>query len=123
MQNAQSSDSARDSRLSQLMDELTGLLSSAPEEEIRSAAEGAARLSKVLQARAGLLGNCGETSQVEIALKASEARFHSLFDGMTEGFAVHQIICDEHGVPVDYIFLDINPAFERLTGRAFTPAG
>jgi len=35
---------------------------------------------------------------------------------MTEGFAIHEIIFDEHGQPCDYRFLDINPAFERLTG-------
>lgn len=35
---------------------------------------------------------------------------------MGEGFALHEIICDEQGRPCDYRFLDINPAFERLTG-------
>jgi PAS domain S-box-containing protein len=35
---------------------------------------------------------------------------------MTEGFALHDIICDDQGVPCDYRFLEINPAFERLTG-------
>jgi PAS domain S-box-containing protein len=35
---------------------------------------------------------------------------------MQEGFALHQIICDDEGEPVDYRFLEINPAFERLTG-------
>ena len=31
-------------------------------------------------------------------------------------FAVHEIICDPAGKPVDYRFLAVNPAFERLTG-------
>jgi PAS domain S-box-containing protein len=35
---------------------------------------------------------------------------------MTEGFAIHEIITDEQNVPVDCRFLDVNPAFERLTG-------
>ena len=35
---------------------------------------------------------------------------------MTEGFALHEILLDENGKPYDYRFLDINPAFERLTG-------
>ena len=34
---------------------------------------------------------------------------------MAEGFAVHEIICDDQGTPVDYRFLS-NPAFEKLTG-------
>ena len=52
----------------------------------------------------------------ELALQESEERYHSLFDRMNEGFAIHEIICDEFGKPCDYRFLDINPAFERLTG-------
>jgi PAS domain S-box-containing protein len=55
-------------------------------------------------------------AQAEEALKQSEERYRSLFDSMTEGFSLHEIICDETGVPVDYRFLEINPAFERLTG-------
>ena len=46
----------------------------------------------------------------------SERRYRSLFDGMTEGFAIHEIITDVSGRPLDYRFLDINAAFERLTG-------
>lgn len=49
------------------------------------------------------------------ALRASEQRYRSLFSGMTEGFALHEIVCDEDGTPCDYRFLDINPAFEQLT--------
>ena len=35
---------------------------------------------------------------------------------MTDGFALHEIICDGQGRPCDYRFLEINPAFEQLTG-------
>ncbi len=54
--------------------------------------------------------------RAEEALRRSEERYRSLFSGMTEGFALHEIICDEKGEPCDYRFLEINPAFERLTG-------
>jgi len=50
------------------------------------------------------------------ALSASEAQYRDLFYNMTEGFALHEIICDENGKPVDYRFIKINTAFERLTG-------
>ena len=50
------------------------------------------------------------------ALAESEEHYRSLFEGMTEGFALHEIICDKRGRPIDYRFLEINPAFERLTG-------
>ncbi|MGM0612654.1 MAG: PAS domain S-box protein, partial [Bacteroidota bacterium] len=32
------------------------------------------------------------------------------------GFAYHEIILDNSGKPVDYLFLDVNPAFEQITG-------
>jgi len=52
----------------------------------------------------------------EDALRASEQRYHALFDNMCEGFALHEIITDDAGHACDYCFIDINPAFERLTG-------
>ncbi|HVN53956.1 MAG TPA: PAS domain S-box protein [Anaerolineaceae bacterium] len=55
-------------------------------------------------------------AQAEEALALSERRYRSLFEGMTEGFALHDIICDAAGQPVDYRFLEVNPAFEQLTG-------
>jgi PAS domain S-box-containing protein len=45
-----------------------------------------------------------------------EERYKMLFREMLNGFAVHEIICDESGCPVDCRFLAVNPAFERLTG-------
>lgn len=52
----------------------------------------------------------------EAALKDSEARYWSLFENLTEGFAHHELVTDARGLPVDYRFLEVNPAFERLTG-------
>ena len=49
-------------------------------------------------------------------LAQSEGLYRTLFDAMTEGFAIHEIICDDAGRPSDYRFLQVNPAFERLTG-------
>jgi two-component system CheB/CheR fusion protein len=45
-----------------------------------------------------------------------EQDFQALFREMFNGFALHEIICDEAGKPVDYRFLAVNPAFERMTG-------
>lgn len=57
-----------------------------------------------------------ERRKEEKALRESEQRFRSVFMSMSEGFALHEIICDTSGVPVDYRFLDVNPAFEIQTG-------
>jgi PAS domain S-box-containing protein len=54
--------------------------------------------------------------QSECRLRESEQRYRMLFEGMTEGFALHEVITDAQGRVVDYRFLDVNPAFERLTG-------
>jgi len=50
--------------------------------------------------------------------KASEnlKQFHELFHHMEQGFALHEMVYDENGNPVDYKFLLINGAFEELTG-------
>ncbi|WP_305603800.1 diguanylate cyclase domain-containing protein [Rhodoferax sp.] len=50
------------------------------------------------------------------ALLQSKARFQNLFEHMTNGFALHEMIFDAQGVPSDYRFLEVNPAFELLTG-------
>lgn len=42
--------------------------------------------------------------------------YKNMFDKSPLGFAIHKVILDEKGNPVDYIFLDVNPSFERLTG-------
>lgn len=49
-------------------------------------------------------------------LEASERKFRRLFDSMTTGFALHQIILDAEGKPIDYRFLEINHAYEKQTG-------
>ncbi len=54
--------------------------------------------------------------QSEKALEQSEAKYKMLFDTMIIGYAHHQIITDEAGLPVDYTFLEINPEFERIIG-------
>ena len=48
--------------------------------------------------------------------KLIEDKYQTLFRKMIEGFALHEIICDDSGRPVDYRFLEVNPAFERMTG-------
>ena len=46
----------------------------------------------------------------------SEARYRILFETLIEGFCTIEMIFDASGRPVDYRFLEINPAFEKQTG-------
>jgi PAS domain S-box-containing protein len=52
----------------------------------------------------------------ETERKSAEERYEKLFLEMFDGFALHEIILDENGNAIDYKFLDVNPAFEKITG-------
>ncbi len=49
-------------------------------------------------------------------IAASEIKYRQLFENMTVGLALHEVVCDPNGRPADYRFLAVNPAFEKLTG-------
>lgn len=49
------------------------------------------------------------------AVRKSETSYRSLFENMLEGYAHHRMIY-ENGQPQDYVFLDVNRSFEKLTG-------
>lgn len=57
-----------------------------------------------------------EHERFEAALRASEAKFRTLFESMAEGVALHELILDGTGGATDYRILDVNPAFEAHTG-------
>ena len=52
----------------------------------------------------------------EMALNDSEGQYRSLFDSIDEGFCIIEVLFDANAKPVDYRFLQINPAVERQTG-------
>ena len=49
-------------------------------------------------------------------LARSEERFRLLFGNMEQGFALHKMIYDKKGVPIDYEYIMVYEAFEELTG-------
>jgi serine phosphatase RsbU (regulator of sigma subunit) len=54
---------------------------------------------------------------VEAQLKgAEEERLRALFDSIDEGFCLCEIVLDDAGRPTDYVFLEVNPCFEEMTG-------
>ena len=68
------------------------------------------RAEAALRERVDLLEQRGEG-----ALRESRERYRSLFDNMLEGFAYCRMRFEE-GVPKDFRYLEVNEAFERLTG-------
>ena len=57
-----------------------------------------------------------ERIQAEEALRESEENYRTLFKAMDEGFCVIEVLFNKNNKPVDYRFLEVNPAFERQTG-------
>ncbi|HNV70017.1 MAG TPA: PAS domain S-box protein [Candidatus Ozemobacteraceae bacterium] len=54
--------------------------------------------------------------KAEDDLRASEARFRTLFLNMAEGVALHRIVHDDRGAMVNYEILDVNPRYEEILG-------
>jgi len=57
-----------------------------------------------------------ERKRTEEALRESESRYRSLYSSMNEGFALHELIYSGTGEAVDYTILEVNPAYEAITG-------
>ena len=57
-----------------------------------------------------------ERVRAEEVLRESEARYRNLFVNMLEGFAYCRMIYDADGAPADFIYLDVNPSFDRIIG-------
>lgn len=57
-----------------------------------------------------------ERASAEAALRESEAKYRTLFDSIDQGFCIVEAIFDAEEKPIDYRFLQANPAFVRLTG-------
>lgn len=49
-------------------------------------------------------------------LRESEERYRTLFESMNEGYYIIEVLFDKDDEPVDYRFLETNPAFEEQTG-------
>ncbi len=62
-----------------------------------------------------LARSLAEQERLVHALRQSEERYRSLFENMLDGFAYCKMYFED-GKPQDFIYLDVNGAFERLTG-------
>ena len=64
----------------------------------------------------GTASDVTETRQAQQAWHESEQRYRDLFNAMDEGYCVIDMIFDADDKAVDWRFLEVNPAFAKLTG-------
>lgn len=57
-----------------------------------------------------------DRKRVEEALRKSEEKFRNLYNAMSEGMALHKLLYSAAGKAVDYEVMDVNPAYEAITG-------
>ena len=57
-----------------------------------------------------------EKKAASAAMAEIEAKYRSLFENMLNAFAYFKVICDPQGKPIDCVFIEVNDAFEKLTG-------
>jgi|GEM_PF-1377782 len=73
------------------------------------------RLAPAISRELREAANRSEKALSEQALRESEERFRSLFENMLDGYAYCEGIID-NGRLVDFVYLAVNSAFQRLTG-------
>ncbi len=64
-----------------------------------------------------------ERAQAENDLALSEEKYRVLFDSIDEGFVTVEILFDAAGQATDFHLLELNQAYERMTGMPRTVAG
>jgi PAS domain S-box-containing protein len=68
------------------------------------------QLEQLVEARTAQLKETYES------LQESREHYLALFNSIDEGFCTVEVIFDDNNKPIDYRFLEINPAFEKQTG-------
>ena len=70
----------------------------------------------VVQRALARLEEKARLTAAESELRQSQEQYQTLFSTLIEGFCIIEVIFDARDRPVDYRFLEVNPAFESQTG-------
>ena len=63
-----------------------------------------------------VIADITERILVEQRLRESETRYRTLFNSLDSGFCVFEMLYNDQGEPIDYVFLETNPEFAQHTG-------
>jgi len=74
------------------------------------------RSAELKKANEGLRNDLIEIKRSKTALQESENNLSAVYQTMSEGLAIHELVYNSSGEPIDYIISDVNPAFEKITG-------
>ncbi len=58
----------------------------------------------------------GERKRADEALRESERQYRLLWEHTPTGIGLFEAVSSESGMPLDFRFLEVNPAFERIAG-------
>ena len=67
----------------------------------------------------GLVGvaiDITDRKKAESDLIESEEKFRTLFENITEGVALHEVVYNQQGDAIDYVLTNVNPAYKIHTG-------
>ncbi len=84
----------------------------------RSEALNAKLERRVEERTTALQSEIAERQRVAEELHRTEQRYEVLFNEMMVGFALLEVIFDKSGSPYDFLYLEVNPAFETHCGLA-----
>jgi PAS domain S-box-containing protein len=91
--------------------------SSEPDRDIKKGSAG--RNHKILaHEQSGLKNIIGELKAHNIMPTQDQGIFQGLFNSMIDAVALHEIILDDKGRPIDSCFLEVNRAAEKILGRS-----
>ncbi len=63
-----------------------------------------------------VVGHLYQRARQRAAALENEAKYRLLFHNMLDGFAYCRMLFDDGGRPIDFVYLDVNDSFARLTG-------
>jgi PAS domain S-box-containing protein len=64
-----------------------------------------------------LHASLAQQKKIERGLLESESRFRLLFQNANTGNSLYEVVLDDAGIPSDYRYLEVNPAFEKRVGK------